>query len=220
MTYLSKSHAHGRRPRRRGMGDDASDPLDAFFALLNGAVPADQASPTDNVNQTAGGGTSTSASDFTSANGVCKPMNFPALAASRALQSQLNRVAQMKGFAKTATDGAIGPGTLALFRQVQSISNGGVMGDPSSCMGIAPDVDVLAAQVGAVADSLGAPAQVSGPVSLSVPSIKTKSGQTVIAPEPGLLGGLAGMSGLEKVALLGVAGGIGYLLFTKKKRRK
>jgi hypothetical protein len=220
VTYLSKNSKCGPRGSKcGGMGD--SDPLDDFFALLNGATSADQADPADNVNQTVGGGTSTSASDFTSTNGVCKPMNFPALAASRALQSQLNRVAQMKGFGKVATDGAIGPGTLALFRQVQSISAGGVMGDPSSCMGVAPDVDVLAAQVQAVADSLGAPATVSGPVlSLSVPTIKTKSGKTVVAPDAGLLGSMASMSAVEKLALLGVAGGIGYLLLSKKKRRK
>ena len=217
MTYISK---HMVRTKPRGMGD--GEPADDIITLLFGELlPADQAPPTDNVNQTTGGGASTSASDFTSAGGVCKPMNFPALAASRALQSQLNRVAQVKGFGKVATDGAIGPGTLALFREVQALSAGGVMGDPSSCMGVAPDVDVLAAQVQALADSLGAPATVSGPVlSLSVPSIKTKSGKTVVAPDAGLLGGMASLSAVEKLALLGVAGGIGYLLLSKSKKRR
>jgi hypothetical protein len=220
VTYLSKHTKCGSKGSKcSGMGD--GDPVGDLLALFDGVIPADKADPADNVNQTVGGGVSTSASDFTSAGGVCKPMNFPALAASRALQSQLNRVAQMKGFGKVATDGAIGPGTLALFRQVQSISAGGVMGDASNCMGVAPDVDVLAGQVQSVADSLGAPATVSGPVlSLSVPTIKTKSGKTVAAPDSGLLGSMASMSGLEKLALLGVAGGIGYLLLSKKKRRK
>lgn len=185
-----------------------------------GAFYSTEPDPTDLVNQTAGGGTSTSAADFTNVGGVCKPQNFPALTASRELQNQLNRVAQMKGFSKTSADGAIGPGTLALFKQVQSISAGAVMGDPSSCTGIAPDVDVLGGQVKAVADTLGAPATVSGPIFSNPPSILTKSGKTLVPPDAGVLGALAGLSGVEKIAIVGLAGGIGYLLMTGTKKRK
>ncbi len=222
MTY-EKSLAAARNGSGRngvsGMGDDVI--ADLFTALGLGTQTPD---PSDNVNQTAGGGVSTSASDFTSVAGVCKPMNFPALGAVRAFQAQLNRVAQVKGLGKVATDGAIGPGTLALFRQVQSLGAGSIMGDASTCMGVAPDVDVLAAQIKDLADTLGAPATVSGPISLAslVPAtILTKSGKTVVAPDAGLLGGFANMSGIEKVALVGVAGAIGYLLLGKgKKKRK
>lgn len=188
--------------------------------MLFDATSADNADPADNVNQTSDGGVTTTAADFTNIAGVCKPANFPALGVSRELQNQLNRVAQMKGFAKIAADGAIGPGTLALFKKVQAISAGAVMGDPTTCMGIAPDVDILSGQVKLIADALGAPATVTGPTALSVPSIVTKSGQTVIAPDAGLLGGLAGMSSIEKLALLSVAGGVGYLLITKGKKKK
>lgn len=195
----------------------------SVWELLTGgtAITADAAPAEDNVNQT-NSGTSTSAADFTRAGGVCKPTNFPALAAVRAFQGQLNRVAQAKGFSKVGTDGAVGPATLALFKKVQAAAPpGSIMGDPASCMTVAPDVDVLGQQVQAFADSLGAPAQVGGPaVAMSVPTVKTKSGVTVVAPDAGFLGSLATLSSGEKLALLGVAGGIGYLLITKKKHHR
>lgn len=216
MTY-TKPTAMVRRHRHAAMGD----PLDDIFNFLGmGVEPAEAALPTDNVYQTAGGGTSTSASDFTTVAGICKPQNFPALNATRVLQQQLNRVAQVKGLGKTAVDGAVGPGTLALFRQVQSVAAGSVMGDPTTCMGIAPDVDVLAAQVKDLADTLGAPATVSGPIGITVPTIVTKSNKVLVPPDAGIAASLASMSSIEKVALLGVAGAIGYLLLNKRKRRK
>jgi hypothetical protein len=233
MTYTKRT-----KLRPRGMGDgltmtggDIVDPSTSIldvtppwgdglsWDMLFDATSADNANPADNVNQHADGVTTTAA-DFTNMSGVCKPANFPALGVARELQNQLNRVAQVKGFSKIAPDGAIGPGTLALFRKVQALSPTAIMGDPSSCMGVAPDVDVLSGQVKTFADTLGAPATVDGPLALSVPSITTKSGQTVIAPDAGLLGGLAGMSTIEKLALLGVAGGVGYLLVTKGKKKR
>lgn len=218
MTYAKLGCGHRRDPRampvtiHTTMGDIAEDVM-SWLSLDS------EPDPTDLVNQTAGGGTSTSAADFTVVGGVCKPQNFPALAATRFLQKQLNRVAQVKGFAKVSSDGAVGPATLTLFRQVQSVSAGGVMGDPSSCMGVAPDVDVLGAQVKALADTLGAPADVGEPVSLKVPTITTKSNKTIAAPDAGLLGSIGSLSGIEKLAMLAVAGGVGYLLLGKKRRK-
>lgn len=207
MTYLTKA-----KRRQSAMGDWIED----FFSMVDPPTPA----PSDNVNQSTGGGTSTSSSDFVSVAGVCKPQNFPALAAVRAFQQQLNRVAQVKKLSKVSVDGAIGPGTLALFRQVQSASGGSVMGDPSTCMGVAPDVDVLGAQIKDLADTLGAPATVSGPLAITIPTILTKSGKTLVAPDAGIAASLASMSGVEKLAIAGVAGAIGYLVFTSKKRRR
>ncbi len=230
MTYLSTR----RRPlpprKRPGMGD-VWDDLEQFMTgstdntgvielVVGGpAITPDKADPADNVNQT-DSGTSTSVGDFTSVGGVCKPKNFPALAAVRAFQGQLNRVAQIKGFPKVASDGAVGPATLALFKKVQAAApSGSIMGDAGSCMTVAPDVDVLGQQIQQFADSLGAPAQVAGPVgaALAVPTIKTKSGATVVAPDAGLLGSLATLSSAEKLALLGVAGGLGYMLLKKRR---
>jgi len=212
--------------RRNGVGDIADDYNQIAASLVPfmtdpASIDASQANPADNVNQTVGGGFSTSASDFQAVAGVCKPMNFPALNAVRAFQGQLNRVAQVKGFGKIAADGAVGPGTLALFRQVQAAAPAGsIMGDASNCMSVAPDVDVLAAQIGAFADSLGAPAVVSAAASLKPPTILTKSGASVVAPDSGLTGELAKLSGIEKMALLGVGGAILYLTLGKKKRRR
>ncbi len=191
---------------------------DAIRSVFEAGEPA----TSDKIDQTAGGGATTSAADFITVGGICKPRNVPALEAVRELQRQMNRVAQMKGFGKTAVDGAVGPGTLALFRQVQSVASGSVMGDPSSCMTVAPDADVLAAQIRAVADSLGAPTLVSGPVALTVPTIVTASGKVVAPPvaDAGILASIASMPPIQKVALAGVAGGIGYLLFTQAKKRR
>lgn len=211
MTYLMKAKtAHG-------MGDETwGSVLDAIIAKIKGTQP----DPDDRVDQTASG-TTTTASDFKNVGGVCKPMNFPALGAVQEFQRQLNRVAQIKKFSKIAVDGAVGPQTIALFRKVQAISNGNVMGDPSSCMGIAPDVDVLADQIRDLANALGAPAQVSGGLQIAPPSIVTKSNKVISAPaSAGAAGLMGGSGGLETLAIVGVAGGIGYLLFFHKKGRR
>jgi len=216
MTYLTRS---SKCPQpTRGL----SDVWDDLEIYLTTGVAASQADPADNITQTEGGGTSTTYQDFTSVNGVCKPKNLPALSAARGFQGQLNRVAHVKGWPKIATDGAIGPGTLALFRKVQAAAGSGRidMGDPSTCMGVAPDVDVMGAQIQAYADSLGAPATVPAALSLAPPTILTKSNQVVVAPDAGVLGSLATLSSIEKVALVGVAGGIGYLLLQRRKRGK
>lgn len=61
---------------------------------------------------------------------------------------------------------------------------------------------------------------VAGALSIKAPTIVTASGKTIVAPNAGIAGSLAMMSSIEKVAILGVAGAIGYLLLgTKKKRR-
>lgn len=215
MTYLMSAR-RVRAKKRSGMGDVWDDFEN--FIMTGGAIDASQADPADNITQTATG-TSTSSADFSIVNGVCKPKNFPALAATRAFQMQLNRVAQAKGFSKISMDGAVGPATMTLFKQVQaSASPGQIAGDTSSCLNISADVDVLGQQIQVFADALGAPATVSGPVvSLSPPTIVTKSGQTVVAPDAGLLGEVAKLSSIEKLALLGLAGGIGYMALTKKK---
>lgn len=199
------------RARKKGLGDDIDDLIDFLFG--DNTTDAASAPASDNVNATANG-TTTSSADFTAVSGVCKPKNFPALKTTQEMQRQLNRVAQVKGYSKISVDGAVGPGTLALFQKVQAISAGQVMGDPSSCMGVAPDVDVLGAQIKTLADGMGAPATVSDPISIVPPTIQTNSGKKVPVPDSGIWASLAALSGIEKVALLGVAGGLGYLAFT------
>lgn len=215
--YVTKTGVRHAPSSRGGMGDDFGDLLDLMFSGNVGS--ASTADPNDNVNQTTTG-TSTTADDFTSVAGVCKPRNFFSLNVARELQRQLNRVAQVKGFPKVGVDGAIGPSTLALFTKVQGISNGQLMGTPTSCMGVAPDVDILAPQVKSLADSLGAPATVADPISLAPPTILTKSGKILVPPDAGVTGAFAAMSTVQKLALLGMAGGLGYLLLTAPKKKK
>ena len=194
----------------------------AVSGFANG-VTAGAPSPSDNVNGTADGSGSISISDFKNVGGVCKPMNFPALNFAKALQQQMNRVAQVKDWSKVSEDGAIGPGTVALFAKIKAAFPTTVMGDTSSCSYLAADADVLAEQVRQVADSLKAPAQVS-PAPGAAPSIVTKSGQTVIAPVSGGTGSsvidstFGGMTSGQKVVLAGLVGGIGYVLYKKSKK--
>lgn len=167
-------------------------------------------------------GTTTTASDFKAIAGVCKPTNFPALELSKELQRQLNRVAKAKGFTRVVVDGAIGAGTLALFKQVQALTKGALMGDPSSCMGVAPDVDVLAAQAKQFADSINAPADGGGPLSLSPPTIvNPATGQT--ASKGGVAGGVldafSNMGTIEKIGVAAALGAAAYYAFGKKRRK-
>ncbi len=60
----------------------------------------------------------------------------------------------------------------------------------------------------------------SAPLTLTPPTIVTKSGLVVVAPNSGLAASLAAMSGIEKIAIAGVAGAIGYLVLTSKRRRR
>ena len=188
---------------------------DFIGAVINAAKGLGKATPADVP--TASGGTSISASDFSTARaGVCKPTNLTALGYVKELQKQLNRVAQAKGYSKIGVDGEIGPGTLALFAKVQAGAGTQIMGSAGSCMGIAPDADVLSAQVQAYADSIGAPAQASAVLSLKAPTIVKPNGVEVA--EAGVMDSFGRLQTLEQVAIVGVLGGVGYLLLTKKKR--
>jgi hypothetical protein len=204
----------------------APDPLGWAQAVLQGAaqtgvalvtsITADSPSTDDNVDQLATGA-SVGMADYTSVGGVCKARNKPALTFALNLQNQLNRVAQAKGFSKIKADGAIGPATMTLFNQVQAASGGQVMQTVQSCVDLAGDSDVLGAQVQAYADSIGAPSKVTSPVSLTPPTIVTKSGKEIAGDALGI----GSMSLVEKLAIAGVVGGIGWMVYTgKKKRRK
>jgi hypothetical protein len=191
-----------------------SDFIGQIVNTMNGletATPADVA--------TASGGASIAASDFTSAGGICKAANLTALNYVKELQRQLNRVAQVKGFGKVGVDGEVGPGTLALFAKVQTVAGAGqILGSPNSCMGVAPDADVLSAQVQAYANTVGAPATASAAFTGHAATIVRPNGQEVAAAS--LFDTFDRLPGLEKVAMLGVFGGIGYMLWAGKRKRK
>lgn len=210
---------------------ESLNPWSIFKAGIGAGVAAVTASSAaaalaagDKITTTADGSGSISMSDFKNVGGVCKPMNFPALNFAKALQAQMNRVAQMKGWSKIGCDGAIGTGTMALFSKIKAAFPSTVMGDTSSCAYIAADCDVLAEQVRQVADSLNAPAKVSAPAA-GPSTILTASGKTVIAPPVGAAAASAGdafggMSTTQKVVFAGLVGGIGYTLYKKSKKGK
>lgn len=147
--------------------------------------------------------------------GTCKPSDFGTLAKFKALQEQLNRVAEKKGVAKIAIDGDIGPGTLGLMAKLGLASSG------TACTAIAGYVSTFTAQAKALADTLGAPAKVSGPAPIKAPTIVTPAGAEIpVPPGAAFLGQLTNMPTTAKLALAGVGVGIVYVLATKKKRRK
>ncbi len=151
--------------------------------------------------------------------GVCKPSDFSTLAKFKALQEQINRLAQVKGTPKIAVDGDLGAGTVSAYNKAMGTGL-------SSCSQLAGAVSAFTAQVRMAADSAGAPSRVSGPAPTTAPSIVTPAGSLVVAP-PGAGNPMAAsvydafgsLGGIGKIAALGIAGGIGYLLL-KKKRRK
>lgn len=219
MTYVNPHAMSGIVDDMLAAGDSQYSIGDLVGAMMNAAQGIEVASSALD-GATASGSPSISQADFVSTGGICKASNLTALTYVKTLQKQLNRVASVKGFGKIAIDGAVGPGTLGLFRQVQGAAGkGAIMGDPSSCIGVAADADVLLAQVQAYADSLGAPAVVLGAPSFTQPTIVTKDGKE--KSQAGVWDTFSGMSGLEQIAVVGVFGAIGYLVFTgKKKRRK
>ncbi len=151
--------------------------------------------------------------------GVCKPMDFRTLAVFQGLQSQLNRLAQVKGLAKVAVDGDIGPGVISLAGKA------GIAPVGSACSVIAANAIVYEAQSRLLADTLKAPAMVSGPAPLKAPSIiDPKTMLDVPAPRAsaGLLDGFNNLSTPLKLAAVGVLGGIAYYIHkgSKKKGRR
>lgn len=168
-------------------------------------------------------GGSISMSDFKTVGGVCRPMDFPARDYVREMQKQMNRVAHVKGFKKVAPDGAVGPATLSLLKQIQTIAGGDVMGDTSACIYVAADADVIGDQVKSYANGIGAPATVGSPPAVS--TVVTATGQQLtVPPSAGIGAGVnaafAGMTGTQKVMLAGMAGGIAYLIHKKMKRKR
>ncbi len=164
--------------QRRSLGDDEglstiSTVIAAFMPKINEIQAAGDANaeaqvaqtlkdagvgaPTAPVTTTKSGSTSTSsvtAADFKIVGSVAKPQNFPALAAAKDLQMQLNRVAKAKGFGTISVDGAIGPGTIAL------LNKGAVVGGfpPTSTVAdVITHVPSTTANVKALADKIGAP---------------------------------------------------------------
>jgi hypothetical protein len=203
------------RPIRnsRGTLGDSS-----FLDWITGGHAADLSDP--NLQKSSSGDASITAADFAQSGGVCKPKNFIALNYVKELQRQMNRVAQMKGFGKISVDGSIGSGTQGLLKKIQSVTTG-VMGTTTSCIGVAADADVIGDQVRVAADGMGAPATVSGPATGSSASqIALANGKIATVPGTGdgIMGAFTSLGDTEKLVMVGLLGGIGYVIYKGKKR--
>ncbi len=154
-------------------------------------------------------------SDFVNRNGVCKPTNFETLAKFKALQSQLNRVAQVKGLTKIAVDGDIGPGTLRLLSATGVTATG-------DCTAVAIIAEALTAQVQAVANAAGAPEKVSSPAPASTPSIVNVT-TGIVTPQPAAASvsdAFGRMSQTQMIIAAAAIGGVAYLTLGKKRRAR
>jgi hypothetical protein len=220
MSYMNITR-HRRFLRRRGLG--LGD--DGFASLL--AAGFDQF--VDATKQIAGQADDPAITDIESPTplqasvpvwnmsipGICKPGDKNTLFTVTGFQKQLNRVADIKGIAKIGVDGDLGPKTLGLFRQVQSLAGGQISGDGSTCAGLTESLPVIAVQVAQFADSLGAPARTSSPPAPTPTFISQATGQEVKVPQAGasVADMFMGMSTPMKVAFAGVLGGIGYFAY-------
>lgn len=166
--------------------------------------------------------------------GVCKPSTWNALRIFERLQTQLNRVASVKGIATIAIDKDIGPGTLALFFKVQpslivyatdnmKLAEAAKIGTvlKTSCSSLAAVADVVGDIAEGLANMLKAPAKPPSPPPLKPPTLVMPDG-TEKAPPVGadLLTAWEQASMPVKLATVGVLGGIGYYLYKGSKRRR
>lgn len=170
--------------------------------------------------------------------GVCKPSTFAALATFKDLQNQLNRVASITGTTRIVVDGDIGPGTVGLYTKVRAqlvtyagskattttaVANVARMGLASDCVSIATIADIIAVVAKGYADENKVPSTVPGPAPTKLPTIVTKDGaEQAVTPQMELWGKLFGrpLSTTEKLALLAVGGGVGYMLWTSRKGKR
>lgn len=174
-------------------------------------------------------------SDFNSTKypGICKPSNVSSLATFKKLQSQLNRVASMKGVPTIAVDGDIGPGSLRLFASMQStlvaflnvgdvtsaIKIAGV--SSSSCSSLALVADVVGDAAQKYADSLGAPTTVASPTPAKASTLVLPNGIEKPAPAGAdMMAAWTNASTEMKIAFVAVMGGIGYYLYKGSKKRR
>lgn len=166
--------------------------------------------------------------------GVCKPSNVSTLATFKRMQTQMNRVAAVKGFKTIAIDGDVGPGTLGLFKMVQAfivqhaLDNGDfaaaskISSAPSSsCTAVAMIADVIANEADSLASELNAPANPPAPQPTKPPVLVSSTGiETKVPAGASLLTAWESAPAATKYLALAVLGGIGYFTLVKKPRRK
>ncbi len=94
-----------------------------------------------------------------------------------------------------------------------------IMGDASSCILVASDVDIIAGQVKAFADAIGAPATVSSPTAGAgfgpgkASTVSPKGTETPRGTGASIMDSFNNLSTIEKVAVAGAVGAIGFVLY-------
>lgn len=165
--------------------------------------------------------------------GVCKPSTVSALATFKRLQTQLNRIAAAKSIPTIAIDGDIGPGTVTLFGKVQAdlvayaTSTMNLAGSvkiavvTSSCTALASVADIVGDVADQYATSIKAPLNPPSPTPTKPPTLVLPSGAEVPPPAgAGLLTAFTSASDTMKIAMIAVAGGVGYYLLKGRKHRR
>lgn len=183
---------------------------------------------------------------FTMVNGVAKPTDNATLELFKALQSQMNRVASKKKIATIAVDGKIGTNTSALMKAVvnaaaadhASLSSSSVsravsdkirqvmvdiVASGESPKEIAANALGLYGNIKQYADWIGSVPVASSPKPASPPAVynpttKLDMPQPAAASMSDAWGRLG--TGTQLVAVAAVAGTVGYLLLTTKKKKK
>jgi len=166
--------------------------------------------------------------------GICKPSTITALAAFKRLQTQLNRVAYAKGLSTIAVDGDIGPGTVSLVNKLApslitdattkmqlASATKVATSTMNGCVSLASVADVVADVAESYAGTLKAPEKAPAPAPTKPPTLVSSSGQES-APPPGadILSAFTSASTPMKLAMVAVAGGVGYYLYKGHKKRR
>ena len=144
--------------------------------------------------------------------GICKPMDVATLDLFKELQRQLNRVAQARGYSKIDVDGRIGAGTVSLYQKAMNQTG-------LSCDTVALVASSAVQSLKAMADQLGVPGVVGGPVVQISPPSKPNPDGTVSDP-PGIVMGLTAITGSIPGGNLFVLLGLGLIGFAVYKNRK
>lgn len=187
------------------------------------------------------GSISSSTFNSTKYPGVCKPSTTATLAAFKALQQQLNRVASVKNLPKVAIDGDIGPGTLNLAAYVKAVAAADATGgndlasvandvvsiiDTSSCTALASAADDVAANVQMYATALGARSSTPAPVNTSPTVLVSSTGQetqisgSVQNAAASVADSFGALDGTTKLAVAGALGVAAYIVLGGKKKRR
>lgn len=236
MSYFRPTSGAPRPPRKRGLGDAASDLWNAITGGGNASddsgapdlsqldqTPAQSGDPATSTSQdspTAGSG------GWTTVGGTCYANNANMLGSMKALQRQLNRVAQTKSLPLISVDGAIGPATRSLMMATATMGGYRTMsnGNPSDCNNVCAQIFTFISATQAFADGLSAPTSVASPSPPSPPAIY--NAQTKHLESQGAAAGLAdawnNLSSEAQIAsMAGIAAvGLWAALDSKKSRKK